>query len=195
MCSECESAQSISSCFKKPRHLKGIQWSMIRQGFCLIPHLKLAVSERCLSCNADEIWQTSPVISLLCLSDCHQRLSEKPSLWSTVIFQRYKNGCFHRSSKLLSFFLGFMTHSSLESIFFTAYEVCNQLLPFMIIPFILWSLLSLLVFFLYYRFFQHYIIEDAPLIQTKNICDIVLEELAWARTELCLLNQTSTFHI
>ena len=194
MCSVSESAQSISSCFKKPRHLKGIQWSMIRQGFLPdIPHLKLAVSERCLSCNADEIWQISPVISLLCLSDCHQRLSEKPSLRSMAIFQRHKS--FRRSSKLLSLFLGFMMHSSLESNFFTAYEVRNQLLPFMIIPFILWFLLSLLAFFLYYRSFQHYIIEDTPLIQTKNICDIVLEELAWARTELYSLNQTFTFHI
>jgi len=191
MCSVYESTQSISSCFKKPRHLKGIQWSMIRQGFLPdIPHLKLAVSERCLSCNADEIWQISPVISLLCLSDYHQRLSEKSSLRSMAIFQRHKS--FRRSSKLLSFFLDFMTHSLLESNFFTAYEVCNQLLPFMII---LWSLLSLLAFFLYYRSFQHYIIEDTPLIQTKNICDIVLEELAWARTELCSLNQTFTFHI
>jgi len=191
MCSECESAQSISSCFKKPRHLKGIQWSMIRQGFLSnIPHLKLAMSERCLSCNADEIWQTSPVISLLCLSDCHQRLSEKPSLRSTVIFQRHKNGCFHRSSKLLSFFLGFMTHSSLESIFFTAYEVCNQLLPFMIIPFI--DLCSL---FLYSSCITDFSNIISLRIQTKNICDIVLEELAWARRELCSLNQTSTFHI
>ena len=111
----------------------GGQWSMIRQGFLPdIPHLKLTVSERCLSWNADEIWQTqtSPVISPLCLSDCHQRLSEKPSLRSMANFQRQK------------FFLGFMMHSSLESDLFTAYEVWNQLLPSTIIPFMIFALSS-----------------------------------------------------
>ena len=121
----------------------GGQWSMIRQGFLPdIPHLKLTVSERCLSWNADEIWQTqtSPVISPLCLSGCHQRSSEKPSLRSMANFQRHKS--FRRSNKLLLFFLGFMIHSSLESNLFTAYEVCNQLLPSTIIPSMIFALSS-----------------------------------------------------
>ena len=49
---------------------------------------------------------------------------------------------FRRSSKLLWFFLGFMGHSSLKSNLFTADEVCIQLLPFMIMPFMIFALSS-----------------------------------------------------